>query len=288
MHENALSKRGSFRHESGQRGNKMTKSPSPFRAALQDIREGVALRELWLFLGWRDVKKHYSRSVIGPFWLTLSMGFMVLGLGVLYSEIFGTSVSEYLPTLAIGLILWGIINGLVTGSCTVFAKSGHAMRQIRLPFTVYIFQFVWEQTLTFLHNFLIYILVALFFGINPGLHVFLFVPALALILLNGVFISMILGPFCARFRDVPMIVASVMQIAFFMTPIIWSVDRMPQRAWLLTANPFYHFIEIVRSPLLGKTGTIENWAVSIGITLVMACVATAFFARTRSRIAYWS
>jgi ABC-2 type transport system permease protein/lipopolysaccharide transport system permease protein len=85
-----------------------------------------------------------------------------------------------------------------------------------------------------------------------------------------------------------MIVTSVMQIVFFMTPIIWSADKMPQRAWLLTVNPFYHFIEIVRSPLLGRTGTLENWAVSIGITLVMACVALAFFARTRSRIAYWS
>jgi ABC-2 type transport system permease protein/lipopolysaccharide transport system permease protein len=288
MQENALSEPGTFRDESGQRGKKTMKSQPRLLAVLQDIRDGIAQRELWLFLGWRDVKKHYSRSVIGPFWLTLSMGFMVLGLGVLYSEIFGMDISEYLPMLAIGLILWGIINGLVTGSCTVFSRSGHAMRQIRLPFTVYVFQFVWEQTLTFLHNFLIYIAVALFFGINPGLNIVLFVPALALILLNGVFISMILGPFCARFRDVPMIVTSVMQIVFFMTPIIWSADRMPQRAWLLSANPFYHFIEIVRSPLLGRTGTLENWAVSIGITLVMACVALAFFARTRSRIAYWS
>jgi len=193
-----------------------------------------------------------------------------------------------LPKLAIGLILWGLINGLVIGSCGVFSSAASSLRQIRLPLSVHVYQFVWSQLLIFAHNFLIYLVIVLVFQIWPTWNILLFAPALLLILLNGFFLSLILGPLCARFRDVPMIISSVMQIVFFMTPIIWSADSMPQRAWLLNANPFFHFIEIVRDPLLGGTATIENWVACIAITVLTGVIAVAFFARFRARVVYWS
>ncbi len=256
--------------------------------ALADMGQSIKRRELWLYLGWRDVKSQYNRSIIGPFWLTLSMGVMVLGLGVLYSQILSIDVAVYLPKLAIGLIVWGLINGTVIGACRVFISAGSALRQLRLPVSVFVFQFVWGQLISFAHNFLIYIVVALVFAINPGWAVLLFVPAMIIVVLNGFFVSLVLGPLCARFRDVPMIVASVMQIVFFMTPIIWSADAMSHRSFLLTANPFYHLIEIIRDPLLGRPGTFENWMVSVGLTVALGAFATAFFARYRARIVYWS
>ncbi len=265
-----------------------TKLNTKLGQALVDVKRGFARHELWLFIGWRDVKKHYSRSIIGPFWLTLSMGMMVLGLGFLYSQIFQIDVVIYLPKLAIGLILWGLLNGLVTGACNVFITAGHSLRQLRIPLSVYIFQFVWSQVLTFAHNFFIYIVIVIVFMITPGWNIILFVPALTLILLNGLFITMILGPLCARFRDVPMMIASFMQLFFFLTPIIWNVEQLPQRAWFVMINPFFHLIEIVRDPLLGGTATSANWSVSIVLTAFLGIVAVLFFARYRARIAYWS
>lgn len=257
-------------------------------AACEDIRDGLGLYELWLFLGWRDTKKHYSRSVLGPLWLTLSMGIMVAALGVLYSTIFKMDISTYLPFLAIGFIMWGLIGNSITAACNVFSSAAPSIRQIKLPYSVYIFQFVWMQFVTFGHNFIIYILVALFFGIWPTLTTLLLFPALLLILLNCVFVAMILGPLCARFRDIPMIIASIIQVTFFMTPILWSATQIPERAIFVGANPFYHFIEIARDPLLGGTGTLGNWLTCLGITLGMGTVAFLFFARYRARIAYWA
>lgn len=258
------------------------------QAAWQDIRDGIRMRELWLFLGWRDVRKHYRRSVIGPLWLTLSMGIMVAGLGVLYSQIFKMDISEYLPFLAIGFIMWGLISGSINGACTVFSAAASSIRQIRLPLSVYIFQFVWAQLIAFGHNFLIYIAVALIFGINPGWAILLMIPAMVLMTLNAIFSAMILGPLCARFRDIPMIIASVIQVVFFMTPIIWSAKQIPERAVFVDMNPFYHLIEIARDPLLGGTGTLGNWLTCLGITITLGIVAVGFFSRFRSRIAYWA
>ena len=246
------------------------------------------MHELWIFLGWRDVRKHYRRSVIGPLWLTLSMGIMVGGLGVLYSQIFGMEISTYLPFLAIGFILWGLIGGVINAACTVFSGAGSSIRQIRLPLSVYVFQFVWSQLIAFGHNFLIYIIVALVFGINPGLEGLLFFPALFIYIINSVFVAMILGPLCARFRDIPMIVGSVIQVVFFMTPILWSAEQVPQRAIFVSLNPFYHFIEIGRDPLLGQMATLNNWIACLAITLILGLVSVPFFARFRSRITYWA
>ena len=98
-----------------------TRAKSNTMRALDDIRGGFDQRELWLYLGWREIKSQYSRSIIGPLWLTLSMGMMVLGLGVLYSQILKIDVANYLPRLAIGLIVWGLINGIIIGACRIFA-----------------------------------------------------------------------------------------------------------------------------------------------------------------------
>jgi ABC-2 type transport system permease protein len=197
-------------------------------------------------------------------------------------------ISTYLPFLAVGFIMWSLIGNSITAACNVFAGAAPSIRQIKLPYSVYIFQFVWMQVVTFLHNFIIYILVAMIFGIWPTIATLLLIPALGLILFNCAFAAMILGPLCARFRDIPMIVASIIQVAFFMTPILWSASQIPERAIFVGANPFYHFIEIARDPLLGGTGSLGNWLGCLAITLVMGTAAFLFFARYRARIAYWA
>jgi ABC-2 type transport system permease protein len=266
--------------------------PSPRRmriaAAAKDLVSGVGLFELWLFLGWRDLRKHYSRSVLGPLWLTASMGIMILSLGILYSKIFKMEIDQYLPFLAIGFIMWNLISGSLTGACHVYSGAAGFIRQMRLPLSTFAYKFVWTQLITFFHNFAIYVVVAIIFSIRPGWEVLLVIPALAAISLNAVFASLILGPLCARFRDIPMIVASLVQVAFFLTPIIWHADQLSDRAALVQWNPFYHFIEIFRDPLLGETVRSGNWIAVGVVTVIHGLLAFAFFSRFRSRIAFWA
>jgi len=258
------------------------------QAGLRDLRGGIGRSELWLFLGWRDVRKHYSRSKLGPLWLTLSMGVLVASLGLLYSQIFKMEITTYLPYLTVGFIVWNLISGIIIGACYSVSGAAGFIRQMHMPASVYMLKFVWSQLITFGHNALIYVVVAVLFGIWPGLTGLLALPALALLTINGVFICMILGPLCARFRDVPMVVASLVQIAFFLTPIVWSAEQLPERAILVSANPFYHFIEIIRDPLLAQPIELSNWLACLAITVVHGGVALLFFSRFRSRIAYWA
>lgn len=255
--------------------------------ALEDIRLGLRAYELWLFLGWREVKKGYRRSIIGPFWVTLNMGIMVAALGALYSQILKIDIHTYLPFLTSGFIIWGMIGGTLTAACDSFISAANSIRQTRMPFSLYVFQFVWKNLILFAHNFTIFIVVALIFGVWPNSNTLLFLPAMLILLLITTFSAMILGPLCARFRDIPMIVASAMQVIFFVTPVFWSPSAIPDRAVFLIFNPFYHLIQIAREPLLGKTGSVLNWSVSIFIMVALGALSLWFFSRCRTRIAYW-
>ena len=238
-------------------------------------------------LGWQDIKLQYRRSLLGPFWLTLSMGTLVGALGFLYGALFGIAIDDYLPFLALGFVAWGLISGIASDGCMAFIGAENFIKQIKLPYSTFVYRVVWRNLIIFAHNFVIYIVVAIVFGIWPGATALLLLPGLALIVANGLWVCLLVGMVCARFRDVPEIVASVLRITFFMTPIIWKPEQLGKRIGLVDLNPFFHFIEMVRAPLLGQTPAALTWAVGLAMAGGGWLVTYLFWRRFRSRISYW-
>jgi ABC-2 type transport system permease protein len=255
--------------------------------AVTDLVEGLARWELWSTLGWHDIRQRYRRSIVGPFWLTLSMGVMIGGLAYLYAGLFGQNVEGYLPYVATGMIVFSLISTLASEGSMVFIGSASLILQLRAPLSIYVYQTVWRNLLIFAHNISIYVVVLIFAKVDIGWNVFLSFVGLFLVLLNGVWVGLTLGGLSARFRDVPPIVSSIMQVAFFLTPIFWTPGALPGRELFVHLNPFYYLVEVVRMPLLGKTPDLSIWLVVIGMNCVGALVAIAFYARYRARIAYW-
>lgn len=261
---------------------------SPRAKALADLTLGIRLWRIWSKLGWNDILQRYRRSMLGPFWLTASMGVMVLALGVVYSRIFKTDLNEFLPFLSVGLLFWGFISSVLTESGSLFIGNESYIKQIRLPYWIYVFRYVWSKLIILAHNFVIYFGIIIYFKIWPGVAVLYFIPAFLLILLNALFTSLWIGMASARFRDIPQIIGSVVQIIFFVTPIMWKPHFVGVDSALLRYNPFYYLIEVVRQPLLGEIPSMKMFAVVVAMTVVNGLIATAFFVRFRSRIAYWS
>ena len=258
-----------------------------FRRAWRDIREGWRGRELWITIGLHDLRQRYRRSMLGPFWITLSMGIMIAALGLLYGKIFRLDLKDYLPYLSCGFIIWAFISGLILDGCKSFIDSSRMIRQMAVPLSTYVFQAVWINLLVLFHNIWIYFIIALIFGVNPGWQVLLILPAIAILSLNGVALAIFFGLLSARFRDIPLIVASVIQVMFFITPVIWKPDMLQGRALVLDLNPFYHMVEIFRGPLLGYLPSMENWIAALFFTLASWALALSFYAIYRWRIAYW-
>jgi ABC-2 type transport system permease protein len=258
-----------------------------FQKALSDLWSGWTKRTLWMTIGLHDIRQRYRRSVIGPFWITISTGIMIGAMGVLYSQIFKIDTSEYLPFLAAGFFVWGLISSLLNDGCQTFIASENLIKQLSAPLSTYAYRVLWSSLLTAAHNIWIFVIVAVWYQIDIGLSVLLFVPALAIMLFNGLWVCLLLGLLSARFRDIPMIVGSIVQVMFFITPVLWKPDMLPGRALLLDANPLYHFVEIMRGPMLGQLPSGENWFACILMTAVGWIITLIFYTAYRWRLAYW-
>lgn len=255
--------------------------------AIGDFIGGLKHWELWLTLGWHDVHQRYRRSIVGPFWLTISMGMMIGGLAYLYSGLFGQSLENYLPHVAAGIIVFSLITTIVTESSSVFISSSRTILQTKAPLSIYIYQMLWRSVLVFAHNMCIYLVLLPFFDFHLGLVTLLALPGLFLNIVIGFWVGVIVGGLSARFRDVPPIVASVMQVAFFLTPVFWTPASLKGREAFVYMNPFYYLLDVVRLPLLGQAPPLTMWLVVIAMACAAGIVALLFFARYRARIPYW-
>jgi ABC-type polysaccharide/polyol phosphate export permease len=242
---------------------------------------------LWLFLSWQDIRQRYRRSVLGPFWVTLSTGVLVGTLGFLWAALFGQPIEQYLPFFAIGHVVWTFLSGILNESCTGFTQFENIIKQIRIPFGSMLLRISMRHLIIFAHNFLIIIIVTIFVGGGWGLKTLAVVPGLFLVLLFCLFASGPIAVFCTRFRDMPLIVGNILMILYYVTPVLWQPQSLKKNQWVFDYNPIYHLIEIVRAPLLNSLPTIENYTWATGSVAV--CVVMYFYSisRFRDRIAYW-
>lgn len=268
-------------------------SPDPTLAARQrmavaDMRGAAKLWRLCWTLAWLDIKLRYRGSLLGPFWLTLSTAIMVAAMGGIYAALFHMNLHEYLPFLALSLVLWNFFGGLVGEACQGFTASEGMIRSVRMPFALYAARIVVRNVLVLAHNLVVIVAVYAIYGIWPGLIGLLAVPAFALWLVNCFALSILLGALCARFRDIPPIVGSVVQMAFFVTPVIWRPEAVgAARQWLLPINPFFSALESVRGPMLGEVPSLWVYVSAVGYSVLLLGLTWLLFARVRGRIAYW-
>jgi lipopolysaccharide transport system permease protein len=264
------------------------RTPRRRAAALGDIATGVRRWRLSFALASLDIRNRYRGSVLGPFWLTLSNAVMIAGLGLLYSSLFKMSLVDYLPFIAVSLITWNTINAIVTDACTSLTSAEGIIRQLPLPYTVHVLRCVWRNAVIAAHSLPIILAVFALTGVWPGWEALWALPGLALLAVNACALALFLGMLCARFRDIPPIVGSVMQLAFFLSPVLWKPELLgPGKAEWLVLNPFYVVMETLRGPLVEGGAGLGVWASALAYTGAMAGLALGFFIRFRGRIAFW-
>jgi ABC-type polysaccharide/polyol phosphate export permease len=216
------------------------------------------------------------------------MATLVVGLGFMYAGLFGTSTQKYLPYVAVGFIVWGFISTCITDGCGAFFSAATTIKQVPAPLSIYAYRVVWRTFIVLLHNMVIYVGVALIFGIWAGFgNILLAVLGIVLLCLNGVWTSIVLGIFSARFRDIPPIVASFVQVAFFLTPIFWSADQLSERSAIVEYNPLTYYVDIVRKPLLGEVSHLTDWAIVLSFTLMGCVLSLICLTLYRRRLSYW-
>jgi ABC-type polysaccharide/polyol phosphate export permease len=238
-------------------------------------------------LAWHDIVSRYRGSILGPFWITLSMGMMVAGIGLLNARLFNVSLHDFIPFVATGIVFFGVISGIINEGCDTFVQAAGILSQTALPMFTFVWRTVFRNLINLAHNFIIILGVLIYFGYWRTMDAPAAVVGLLLLVINAAWISLLAAIASARFRDIPQIVSSVMQFAIFMTPVFWQPARLGKAHVFLVFNPFYHMLEAVRAPLLGEHPEPHTYAVLALMALAGWLVTFALFTRTRRRIVHY-
>jgi ABC-type polysaccharide/polyol phosphate export permease len=216
------------------------------------------------------------------------MAITILAMGFLYSRLFHLPLQEYFPFLAAGMLIWNLLSTLITDSTNTFIEAESYLKQIRLPYTAFVLRAICRSFIIFTHNIIVLIPVLFFFHVKIDWSILMELPALLIIIGTAFGYGLLLAMLGARYRDIAQIVASLMQVFFFVTPVIWSPTVLsPHGQFLIQFNPFLQFVTLLRAPLLGIMPTAQVWITTVSIMLAGWVLAFALFARARHRIVYW-
>lgn len=256
---------------------------------MQECRATLLDFKRWATLGWMDVRLRYRRTVLGPWWATISIGAMIGSVGLVFGSIFGDEMSSYLPFFAVGMIIWNLISNSLTEGGNVFLQAGGLIKSIPAPLALHVFRMQWRLLIAFAHNAVLVAVLWAIFRWPIDWSVLLVVPGLVVLNVALFGIALTLGIVCTRFRDIPPIIQAVTQLLFLLAPIVWkpTSSRAEHLGVLLYWNPFYYLIDVVRGPLLGEPPALRLWLGAVVASGLALGAGFALYARFRHRVAYW-
>ena len=265
----------------------MSNSGSISFTSYQDIQEGLLSWRRWILLGWYDFSLRYRRTAIGPLWQALQLAIWVGGLAIVFHDRFGEKSEIYIPYLASGMALWNYMASSLTDGCHVFSRNRSIINNINTPITLHVYRFLTTAVIRMAYQFLVFLCIIPFFPVPFGWQTLWVIPGLLVMIFTSVWVVLLMGIIGTRFRDTSFAIASVMRFMFFITPIFWFAESMGDRALIATLNPFAHFMDIVRSPILGTEPSMMSWLVVLGITFTGFVVTLFSFHKVRPAIVFW-
>lgn len=242
----------------------------------------------WMHMGWNDIAKQYRRSFLGPIWITINTAVFIIAFGLVGAQLFSTPLNEYLVYFCAGQVIFSYLSSMLSDACSVFTSAEPFLKQSACAKSLFISRTVFRNVLLLAHSFLVVIVSLIWFNaIENVLWVEVFLSFLIVTFACWLLVG-VLAQVATRFRDVPMIVTSVIQVAYFVTPVMWKPEQLTKRGQLVVDyNPFAQLLQLMRLPLLGKHVPSGLWLYCFSILFVLVVLFLVSFLLYRRKIVYW-
>jgi len=260
----------------------------PFRIAAWDLIQGFRRHEIWKRQSANEVRRRYRRTMLGPIWVTVSLIVFAVVLSFVWAGLFNQPVRTFLPFLLSGLVPWGLISTIIGEGTSAFAAGETLIKSRQFPYTMLINIVLARNVIIFMHNLVGYVLIAALCGVAFSWASLLVIPGVALVLLNGGWMCLLVAIFCLRYRDFQQMVAALLTIAVFVTPVFYNASQLQgKRTIIIHANPLHHMVDLVRQPLLGNLPSGTSYLVCLVCAVIGWGLVFWLYARKRGRLAYW-
>ena len=256
-------------------------------AGVADLVRTFKMPRLILYMAWSDIRARYKRSVLGPFWITVSTAISVVAFGFIWSELLKMDRAVFVPMLTIGLVLWQFMSACVMESSGVFVRQSNIIRNLDLPLAIHPAQLVLRHIINLVHNIPLFFVVAIIMGMSFNAQSLMALPALLIVIANLYWMSLVVGILGARFRDLEYLINMTMPLLMFLSPVFYRPNALPFSGKYIWLNPFADMIEIIRYPLLGEATPDFIYWINLGMLAVGGFLAVLLFNAKRKRIAFW-
>ena len=243
---------------------------------------------MWYLLATGELRRRYARSKLGQVWILLSTAIMITSMGLVWSHLWKQPVAETLPFIAVGMVTWQLINGIATEATTVLSANENYFHNQYLPASTIIYSLIYKHVLTFAMNIVVPITIALVFGSPLQVYALASLWGLTIVLTTCFWVGFMLAILCTWFRDLTQIVASILQITFFLTPVIWKPETLaPAVQYIATWNPFSMLLSVIRDPMLNRSVEPSVWVYTTILAFGGLALSLPFIGRFRRRLIYW-
>jgi ABC-type polysaccharide/polyol phosphate export permease len=262
-------------------------SADSFGAVAADFVEAGRSWRLWSKFAWYDLLARYRRSWVGPLWLGLTALVFMSALTLVYGTLFSEPIRDYLPFVAVGVTCWNFLFAVTSEAVVTFVEAETYIRQIRVNLFIFVFRVLWRNILVFLHQFAVAFAVVVLAGKFSVVLLPRATLGIVLMFVQGIWVIPLLGLLGTRFRDLQPMITNLLQIMFFVTPVIWVPAALGPRRWLADINPLNSLLAIIRDPLLGALPAAHNYAFVLMITAAGFGLSTLIYTRFHKRVVYW-
>jgi ABC-type polysaccharide/polyol phosphate export permease len=229
-------------------------------------------------------------SRLGKWWPTIGLSIRVFFVGAIFGLVLRAQAPDYVPWLATGWVVWGMLSSAITGTSSALTANKSLMLAIPMPKESFIVRVIVKELLLLVQNSLLVVLVLLMFQVPITFATLLLMPGL---LITSVFLyglGLILGPLVAKYKDFGPFISSIVGVMFFVLPIVWRPESIQSELahLILGLNPLYHFLQIVRLPLLSEVPTGLNYLLALVGAVTFLIAGVLVMNKTRNKIVYWA
>ncbi|MFM1848430.1 MAG: hypothetical protein RL417_1904 [Pseudomonadota bacterium] len=237
----------------------------------------------------RDLRRAYKRSSLGYLWSMLNPLFMMLILATVFSRIMRIQVEYYSVFLLAGLLPWQYFQQTVQGGIGAIRANHRILDHIPIPKYVFILSLACSNLVNLTLALVPFLLVSLFVGKGLSLALLalpIMIVPLFLMTIGATLFFAVLNVF---FDDIRHLIQIGLQALYFLTPIIYSKEHLPDSvaSWL-PFNPMYYIVELMRAPMYhGELPSLELLGVSIGISVGILLLGLATLRRADPKLMYF-
>jgi lipopolysaccharide transport system permease protein len=254
----------------------------------EDISSFVTRHVTWRALAAGDIRSKYRRTLLGPWWITATNGMTALIMGLVAGRFLGADMKTYLPQFIVSMTIWNFISSSLTESCYTMINAGGMIKAMDMPLSIHVMRMVHRNLIIFLHNIAIVPVIWLFYPWHVGFVSLFSLPGMALVYVFVVSASTVVSMICVRYRDVPPVMASLLQLLFFVSPIIWIPSHIKGGELAVALNPIAYLLAVTRDPVMSTMPSLTSWLGAIGCVAALTAAMAYVYTRYRSRVVYWA